>query len=252
MSRHIPIDDCAANEPLQPQPSTEMHRHAAPTGRKSIARGVSPWSEAPNELKPPRGDSRKRTRTVAPLGLATGQDAIHQGLAPLAIDCRRVAAEKRRQAFTLVEMVTALASAAILSAGLVSTMLIALRASNPANTPAAGMLQALGCMADMAAELQYAVAVTEYTANAITVTVPDRTDANATPETIRYAWSGTAGAPVTRSYNGAAAVNVIPSVQSFALEYSPTAAAADFVTVRIRTTASTRSIVETSFALVNR
>jgi hypothetical protein len=158
----------------------------------------------------------------------------------------------RRAAFTLVEMVTALVSASILTAGLASTMFVALRASNPANTPAASMLQALNGMADMAADLQYALTVTEYTANAITVTVPDRTDANTTPETIRYAWSGVAGAAVTRSYNGGAAVNVVPSVQSFTLEYSPTAAAADFVTVRIRTTASTRSTVETSFALVNR
>jgi hypothetical protein len=107
-------------------------------------------------------------------------------------------------------------------------------------------------MADMAAEVQYALTVTEYTATAITVTVPDRTDANTNPETIRYAWSGVAGAPVTRSYNGGAAVSVVPSVQSFTLEYSPSAAAADFVTVRIRTTTSTRTTVETSFALVNR
>jgi hypothetical protein len=164
---------------------------------------------------------------------------------------QRVSA-RRRRAFTLVEMVTALASATILTAGLASTMLIAVRASNPANTPAAGMLQALGCMADMAAEVQYALTVTEYTATAITVTVPDRTDANTNPETIRYAWSGVAGAPVTRSYNGGAAVSVVPSVQSFTLEYSPSAAAADFVTVRIRTTTSTRTTVETSFALVNR
>ncbi len=154
-------------------------------------------------------------------------------------------------AFTLVELVAAMASAAILVAGMASTMFVALRASNPATTPAAGMLAALTCMSEMSAELQYATALTESTANALTATVPDRTDANATPETIRYAWSGVAGQPLTRSYNGGTAVNVIPSVQSFTVAYYPSAAAAEYVTVRIQPTTSTRSVVETSISLLN-
>jgi type II secretory pathway pseudopilin PulG len=156
-----------------------------------------------------------------------------------------------RGAFTLVELVASMAGASILVAGMASTMFVALRASNPTNTPAAGMLTALSCMSDMSAELQYARVITESTANAITATVPDRTDADATPETVRYAWSGVAGQPLTRRYNGGTVVNVIPSVQSFTVEYFPSAAAAEYVTVRIQATTSTRSVVETSISLLN-
>jgi hypothetical protein len=158
---------------------------------------------------------------------------------------------RSRRGFTLVELATSTGAAAILVAGMASTMSVALRASNPANTPAAGMLTALTCLSDMSAELQYAQAVTESTASAITATVPDRSDADAASETIRYAWSGVAGQPLTRRYNGGTVINVVPSVQSFTAEYYPSAAAAEYVTVRIQLTASTRSIVETSIPLLN-
>jgi type II secretory pathway pseudopilin PulG len=156
-----------------------------------------------------------------------------------------------RRAFTLVELVASMAGASILVAGMASTMFVALRASDPTNTPAAGMLTALTCMSDMSAELQYAQAVTESTANAITATVPDRSDPGAAPETIRYAWSGVAGQPLTRRYNNGTVVNVVPSVQSFTVEYYPSAATPEYVTVRIQATTSTRSVVETSINLLN-
>ena len=130
-------------------------------------------------------------------------------------------------------------------------MFVALRASNPATTPAASMLEALSCMSDMSAELQYALAVTESTANALTVTVPDRSDADALPETIRYAWSGVAGQPLTRQLNGGAVLGVIASVRSFTVEYFPSAAAPETITVRIQPTTSSRSTVETSIGLLN-
>jgi type II secretory pathway pseudopilin PulG len=156
-----------------------------------------------------------------------------------------------RNAFTLVELVASMAGASILVAGMASTMFVALRASNPANTPAAGMLTALTCMSEMSAELQYATAVTESTANAITTEVPDRSDADALRETVRYAWSGVTGQPLTRRYNNGTVVNVIPSVQSFTVEYFPSAAAPEYITVRIQATSSTRSVVETSIHLLN-
>ncbi len=156
-----------------------------------------------------------------------------------------------RRAFTLVELVTSMAAASALLAGIASTLFVALRASNPASTPAASMLQALSCMADAAAELQYAQAVTESTARSITATVPDRADVDTAPEIVRYAWSGVAGDPLTRTYNGGTAARVIPSVQSFAIEYFPSAIAPKYVTVRIQPTTGTRSVVETSISLLN-
>ena len=40
------------------------------------------------------------------------------------------------------------------------------------------------------------------------------------PETIRYAWSGTPGDPLTRQYNGGTVLNVSDYVQFFSLDYS--------------------------------
>lgn len=136
-------------------------------------------------------------------------------------------------------------------AGIASTMFIALRASDPSNTPAAEMLEALACLADVSADVQYALSASETGATAITVTVPDRSDADATPETIRYAWSGTAGAPLTRQYNGGTAETVLARVHAFQLTYVPSAAAAKYVVVEVQPTASVRSFVETSAALWN-
>ena len=70
----------------------------------------------------------------------------------------------------------------------------------------------------LAGELAYALTVTELAGNAITFTVADR-DGDGTPEVIRYAWSGVAGSPMTRSYNGGAAVAVLDDVREFALAY---------------------------------
>jgi acetylornithine deacetylase/succinyl-diaminopimelate desuccinylase-like protein len=157
----------------------------------------------------------------------------------------------RPRGYTLVELVASLAGAAALVAAMGATMGIALKASDPAQTPAAGIVEASQSLADLAGEAQYALAVTEAAATAFTVTVPDRNDADAVAETIRYAWSGVSGAPLTRQYNGGSAVAVVPSVASLAIEYRPSAAAPKFVTVRLRRTADSRTTVETAFQMLN-
>jgi hypothetical protein len=157
----------------------------------------------------------------------------------------------RRSGFTLIELVASLAGAAALVAAMGATMGIALRASDPAQTPAAGIVETSQSLADLATEVQYALTLTEATATAITVTVPDRNDADANAETIRYAWSGVAGAPVTRQYNGGTAVSVAPNVGSFAIDYRPSAAAPKYLTVRVRRAADTRTTVETALPMLN-
>lgn len=152
---------------------------------------------------------------------------------------------------TLVELVASLAGASALMAGIASTMFIALRASDPANTPAAEMLRALSCLADVSADVQFALSVPEATATAITVTVPDRSDADTAAETIRYAWSGVAGAPLTRQANGGAVETMLDNVQALILTYVPSAATPKYVVLEVQPTASTRSIVETSAGLWN-
>jgi hypothetical protein len=82
-------------------------------------------------------------------------------------------------------------------------------------SPTTGLRQAHDAENLIAAELRYAMSVAELTSNAIMFTVADR-DNNGSPETIRYYWTGTPGAPLRRVYNGVEA-DLIPSVQSFVL-----------------------------------
>lgn len=70
----------------------------------------------------------------------------------------------------------------------------------------------------MTRELRYALNFVERSSTAVEFTVADR-DHDATPETIRYAWSGTLGDPLTRQYNGGDVVNVAEDVYEFALVY---------------------------------
>lgn len=156
-----------------------------------------------------------------------------------------------RRGHTLVELVASLASAGVLMAGIASTLFTAMRASNPANTPAADLLVGAECVAEIAAELQYAQAISSTSSRALTATVPDRNDADVSVETIRYAWSGVAGEPLTRTYNGVPA-NVVDGVRSFAIEYFPSTSAAEWITVRIQRTANASTTVETSFPILNR
>jgi hypothetical protein len=69
----------------------------------------------------------------------------------------------------------------------------------------------------IASELTYAITFSELTETAVTFTVADR-DADSVVETIRYAWSGTAGDPLTRQCNGGAIVEIVQDVQEFELD----------------------------------
>ncbi len=123
-----------------------------------------------------------------------------------------------REGFTLVELVLSLSIAAILLMALQSTVLVASKAIPDGRSVGSALVSSGQPMGSLSADLYFATSVTELTGTAITFTVPDR-NGDGTPETIRYAWSGKAGDPLTRQYNGGAAVNVIPGVQSFGLTY---------------------------------
>jgi hypothetical protein len=56
------------------------------------------------------------------------------------------------------------------------------------------------------------------TPTAVTFTVADR-NSDGNPETIRYAWGGTAGSGLTRSYNAATAASVADNLATFSLAY---------------------------------
>jgi hypothetical protein len=154
-----------------------------------------------------------------------------------------------RPGATLVELMLAIAAAAALLAGMASTMGVAVRASNPKNTPAAELLETAACLADIAADFQFATSITELTTAAVTITVPDR-NADLAQETIRYAWAG-AGQPLTRSYNGGGAAALVSPVQSWTLTPYPSAAAPVYATVTIQRTTDATTTVETSLPTLN-
>ena len=124
----------------------------------------------------------------------------------------------RDRGLTLLEMVVTLAITSLIVAGIGSVMMIAGKAL-PQDAGAARQVADAGRVADrIASELRYAVSFSEWTGSAVTFTVADR-DNDAVPETIRYAWSGTPGDPLTRRYNGGNAIVVLDNVRQFTLGY---------------------------------
>jgi type II secretory pathway pseudopilin PulG len=124
----------------------------------------------------------------------------------------------RRSGYTLIELVASMLAATALIAGLASAMLISSAAFNADNGSSAQRALAADVQADLMADLQHAISFSERTANAVTFTVPDRTG-DSSPETIRYAWSGTPGDPLTYAFNGGTAVTLTDNVYKFDLTY---------------------------------
>jgi prepilin-type N-terminal cleavage/methylation domain-containing protein len=120
--------------------------------------------------------------------------------------------------FTLVEMAVAVAVTGVLLLGIGSAMLLAGRAVPEANSPAGAGITAAGAVQQMMTELPYATAITQRSANLIEFAVPDR-NADDVTEAIRYEWSGTSGAPLTRQYNGGTPACLLADVREFHLSY---------------------------------
>jgi prepilin-type N-terminal cleavage/methylation domain-containing protein len=126
-----------------------------------------------------------------------------------------------RRGFTLAEMLVALAVISIIVLGCGSVLTLATRAMNAntdGNSPASQAVLARAAADQITSDVRVATSITEQTATAITVTVPDR-NADGSQETVRYAWSGVLGAPLTRQYNGGPAVAIADNVQGFDLRY---------------------------------
>ncbi len=137
---------------------------------------------------------------------------------PFAAAGVRLHSPTRRSGFTLIELVTSMTIGAILLSGMGSAILIASHALPERNTATGAILRASDVVEQIAGELHCAVTFTQRSATMVEITVPDR-DADLAPETIRYAWSGTPGDPLTRQYNTGTIVNVAEDVQEFDLGY---------------------------------
>ncbi len=158
----------------------------------------------------------------------------------------------RRSGMTLLELVMAFFVASLLVSGIASATALALRSTDSSNLASTHTLRSARRLSEMLAELQFALSVTEQTATAITVTVPDRDDPDTNPETIRYAWSGAPGDPVTRTYNGGAAATFVEDVHDFDIQYQPTSSPIEYLNLTLQITGDATTAVQTSIPLLNR
>jgi len=118
-------------------------------------------------------------------------------------------------AFSLMEMVVALGVLSIVITATGSAILVAGKAIPDAGGSGARSLDAARAADQIATELHSAASVTQYSATMIELTV----ERGGVSHTIRYEWSGTAGGPLTRQYDGGAVVNVLEDVQDLAFTY---------------------------------
>lgn len=135
----------------------------------------------------------------------------------------------RRAGLTLAELSASLAIIATLMVAIGSVMVLTGRAVGISATQAAEV-QVDDVVGTFASEHRLALTVTEWTPTSITFTVADR-DGDGAPETIRYAWSGVAGDPLTRKLNDAVPAVIAKDVKQFQLGYltqtAPAAAPAE-------------------------
>ena len=132
-------------------------------------------------------------------------------------------ARGRSNGFTLLEIVVALPIMALLMVGLGAAIKIAAQAVPNGTGNASATLSAREALDLIAADLTYATSIgtdvtTAGAANQLSFNIPDRDGLPPTTETITYSWSGTAGTPLTRTFNGTT-TTIAPSVQEFSLAY---------------------------------
>ena len=122
---------------------------------------------------------------------------------------------RSRTGHTLAEVLISTLVVSVIMGGMSSVMLLSTRVLN--NTGAEVCVS--GEVTDqITTDLNLAREFTERTATAVTMKVPDR-DGDGQAETIRYSWSGTAGDPLMRVYNGGDPVPVADDVHHFDLSY---------------------------------
>jgi len=119
---------------------------------------------------------------------------------------------------TLIEMLISISIISIIMLGLGSVMLIASKALPDTGNPADTIITASVAAEQLESELKFAVTFSVRDANTVEFTVADR-NGDDIPETIRYTWSGTAGDPLTRQYNGGTVFTVAEDVNDFFLDY---------------------------------
>lgn len=122
-------------------------------------------------------------------------------------------------AYTLIEAIVSLVVVSTIMAATVSTMVLASRAVGGGTSGGlAKISETKDVVEQIASELSLALAFSVRSDTVVAFTVPDR-NGDGQPESIRYEWSGTAGDPLTRQYNGGTQATIAENVHHFSLSY---------------------------------
>ena len=123
-----------------------------------------------------------------------------------------------RRGYSLIELVVSVGAATVLLGGLGSTILITNSGLDAQHSADGQAVDAAIAQRDLMSDLQHALAFSERTPEAVTMIVPDR-DGDGAPESIRYAWSGVVGDPLTYEYNAGPPVSIAEDVHQFQLDF---------------------------------
>ncbi|HZW11468.1 MAG TPA: prepilin-type N-terminal cleavage/methylation domain-containing protein [Phycisphaerales bacterium] len=124
-----------------------------------------------------------------------------------------------RDAFTLVELIISLSIAAVVLMAVASLLGLSTKAIPAEDGVQVTSIQGAEFVSKFAADAAIAHEVTETGARAVTFVIPDQ-DGDASPDTVRYVWSGVVGSALERLVNGSDRLEIVESVSAFDLEYA--------------------------------
>ena len=120
-----------------------------------------------------------------------------------------------RGGYTLAELVASMLAMSFLTAGLVSSVLIATQANDVGTGTSKARIDGGTAVDELIAELQWATGILERSSTAVEFQVVR----DGVLQSVRYSWSGTPGDPLLRSYDEGPAATVVSDVRAFDLAY---------------------------------
>lgn len=144
-----------------------------------------------------------------------------------------------------------LAVMAMIVGAISAAMVIAAKSTPGGDADSEAITQAAEALDRMTLDLSYALTITRLDTSEIAVTISDR-DGNAASDTVSYAWSGTPGDPLIRTYNGVSSPCVM-RVYSLTIEANTDSVTQRFTRLGITMDAGTtrRATVRSAVTLVN-
>jgi hypothetical protein len=129
----------------------------------------------------------------------------------------------RRRAFTIAELLTSLAVTTVIVSALASCIALTARALPNASDPQQAAFRLNEVARRMADDVRFASDIKIPGPTEMQLQLADQ-DADGTPETIVYQWSGTAGTELTRTQNAMEPVPVHNSIDRMVIEWNTDAA----------------------------